>query len=46
MYAVEPLVSERSSFEVQIDIAKLKKYKSPVSDLIPEILIQAGGESL
>jgi hypothetical protein len=28
--------------EVEIAIAKLKKYKSPPSDQIPEELIQAG----
>jgi hypothetical protein len=32
--------------EVEIDIAKLKKYKSPGSDQIPAELIQAGGEIL
>jgi hypothetical protein len=31
---------------VEIDIAKLKKYKSPGSDQIPAELIQAGGEIL
>jgi hypothetical protein len=32
--------------EVEIAIAKLKKYKSPGSDQIPAELIQAGGETL
>jgi hypothetical protein len=35
-----------SCLEVEIAIAKLKKYKSPGSDQIPEELIQAGGEIL
>jgi hypothetical protein len=34
------------STEVEIAIAKLKKYKSPGSDQIPTELIQAGGEIL
>jgi hypothetical protein len=40
----EPLVPGLSRLEVQIAIAKLKKYKSPDSDQIPAELIQAGGE--
>jgi hypothetical protein len=35
-----------SPFEVEIAIAKLKRYKSPGSDEIPAELIQAGGEIL
>jgi hypothetical protein len=31
-------------FEVEIALAKLKRYKSPGSDQIPAELIQAGGE--
>jgi hypothetical protein len=42
----EPLVPGPSPFEVQIAIAKLKKYISPGSDQIPAQLIQAGGELL
>jgi hypothetical protein len=42
----EPLVTHSSSFEVQIAIAKLKRYKSPGSDQIPAELLQAGGEIL
>jgi hypothetical protein len=34
------------NLEVEIAIAKLKKYKSPGSDQIPADLIQAGGEIL
>jgi hypothetical protein len=33
-------------FEVEIAIAKLKRFKSPDSDQIPAELIQAGGEIL
>jgi hypothetical protein len=42
----EPLVPGPSRLEVEIAIAKLKKYKSPGSDQIPSELIQAGGETL
>jgi hypothetical protein len=42
----ELLVPDASPFEVEITIAKFKKYKSPGSDQILEELIQAGGESL
>jgi hypothetical protein len=40
----EPLVPGSSRLEVEIAIAKLKKYKSPGSNEIPAELIQAGGE--
>jgi hypothetical protein len=46
IHAAESLVPEPSPFEVEIGIAKLKKYKSPGSDQIPRELIQAGGETL
>jgi hypothetical protein len=42
----EPLVPGPSRLEVETAIAKLKKYKSPVSDKIPAELILAGGEIL
>jgi hypothetical protein len=42
----EPLVPGPSHLEVEIAIAKLKKYKSPGSDQIQAELIQAGGEIL
>jgi hypothetical protein len=42
----EPLVPDTSHLEVEITIAKLKKYKSPDSDLIPAELIQARGETV
>jgi hypothetical protein len=41
----EPLVPG-PSLEVEIAVAKLKKYKSPGSDQIPAELIQGGGKIL
>jgi hypothetical protein len=46
VHTAEPLVPGPSRLEVEIAIAKLKKYKSPGSDYIPAELIQAGGEML
>jgi hypothetical protein len=45
-HRTEPLLPGLSSFEFEIAIGKLKKYKSPDSDKIPAELIQAGGETL
>jgi hypothetical protein len=42
----EPLVAGPSHLEVEISIAKLKKYKSPGSDQILAELYQAGSEKL
>jgi hypothetical protein len=42
VHTAEPLVP--GLLEVEIAIAKLKKYKSPDSDQIPAELFQAGGE--
>jgi hypothetical protein len=42
----EPLVPGPSYPEVEIAIAKLKKYKSPGNDQIPAELIQAGSKIL
>jgi hypothetical protein len=42
----EPLVLGPSRLEIEIVIAKLKKYKSPGSDENPADMIQAGGEIL
>jgi hypothetical protein len=39
-------MSHHNSFEVEIAIAKLKKYKLSGSDQIPVELIQAGGETV
>jgi hypothetical protein len=35
VHTAEPLVPDPSCLEVEIAIAKLKKYKSPSSDQIP-----------
>jgi hypothetical protein len=40
----DPSVPRNSFLEFEIDVAKLKKYKSPGSDQIPTELIQPGGE--
>jgi hypothetical protein len=45
-HIAEPLVPGPSHIEVEIAIAKLKKYKFPGSDQIPAELIQAGGKIL
>jgi hypothetical protein len=46
VHKAEPLVPGSSLLEVEIAIAKLKKYKSLGSDQIQAELIQAGGEIL
>jgi hypothetical protein len=47
VHTTEPLVPcPPSRLEVEIAIAKLKKYELPGSDQIPVDLIQAGGEML
>jgi hypothetical protein len=46
VHTAEPLVPGPSCLQLEIAIAKLKKYKSPGSDQIPAELIQAGGEML
>jgi hypothetical protein len=46
IHTAEPLVPDPCPFDVEIDIAKLKRYKSPGSDQVPAELIQAGGEIL
>jgi hypothetical protein len=46
IHTAEPLVPDPSHLEVEISIAKLKKYKSPGSDQIPVELYQAGCETL
>jgi hypothetical protein len=46
VHTAEQLVPCPSSLEVEIAIAKLKKYESPGSDEISAELIQAGGEML
>jgi hypothetical protein len=44
MHTAEPLVLVPRHLEIEISIAKLKKYKSPGSDQILAELYQAGGE--
>jgi hypothetical protein len=46
VHTAEPLVPGTSHIEVEIPIAKLKKYISPGCDQIPAELIQAGGKIL
>jgi hypothetical protein len=46
IHVADPLVPGPRHLEVEISIAKLKKYKSPYSDQIPAELCQAGGETL
>jgi hypothetical protein len=46
VHVTEPLVPGPSRHEVEIAIAKLKKYKSPGGDQIPAELIQARNEIL
>jgi hypothetical protein len=46
VHMAEPLVLDPSCLEVEIAIAKLKKYKSPGSDEIPAEVIEAGSEVL
>jgi hypothetical protein len=45
IHTAEPLVPGSSHLEVEIDIAKLNKYKPVGSDQISAELIQAGGET-
>jgi hypothetical protein len=46
IYIAEPSVCDPSPFEFKIATAKLKRYKSPVSDQILAELIQGGSETL
>jgi hypothetical protein len=46
IHTAEPLVPDPSPFEVEIRIAKLKRYKLPGSDQIKAELIQTGGDIL
>jgi hypothetical protein len=46
IHTAEPLVPGPSHLDIEISIAKMKKYKSPVSDQIPAELYQAVGETL
>jgi hypothetical protein len=46
IHTAEPLVPKPSLVEVEIDIRKLKSYKSSGTDQIMAKLIKAGGETL
>jgi hypothetical protein len=46
IHTAELLVPDPTPFEIEIAIAKLKRYKSPCSEQIPVELIQAEGEIL
>jgi hypothetical protein len=46
IHTAKPLVPEPSSFEVEIAIEKLKRYKLPGTDQIRAELIRAGGNTL
>jgi hypothetical protein len=46
IHTAEPIVPDPRPFEVEVAIAKLKRYKSPGTDQIPAELFQAGGEIL
>jgi hypothetical protein len=43
MHTAKPFVPETSASEVTLAIGKLKRYKSPSVDQIPEEIIQVGG---
>jgi hypothetical protein len=45
VHAVESLSPDPSPFEVEIDIAKFKKCKSPGIEQILAELVEAGGET-
>jgi hypothetical protein len=46
VHKAEPVIPDPSPFEVEIAIAKLKKYKTPGSGQIPAESIAAGGKIL
>jgi hypothetical protein len=46
IHTAEQLVPEPSTFEVEMTIEKLKRYKSPGIDQIPAELIKAGGSKI
>jgi hypothetical protein len=46
MHTAKPSVPELSSFKVEINIEKLKRYKSPCTDQNMAEMIQAGGNTL
>jgi len=46
VYTVEQVVPEISASETELAIEKLKSHKSPGIDLIPAVLIKAGGRKI
>jgi hypothetical protein len=46
IHTAQALVPDPSAFEVEMDIEKLKRYKSPGTDHIPAELIKAGGSTV
>jgi hypothetical protein len=46
VHTAEPLVPGPNHLEAKLNIAKMKKYKSPSSDQIPEVIIKARSETL
>jgi hypothetical protein len=46
MHTAEPFVLQPSASEVEVDVGKLKRYKSPNVDRFLSELIRAGGETL
>ena len=46
IHTEEPLVPERSAFEVEVAIGKLKYHKSPGIDQSPAEFIKAGGRTI
>jgi hypothetical protein len=46
MHTAKPFVPEHSACESEAAVGKLKSYKSPCVDHIPEELIEAGEETL
>ena len=46
IHTSEPLVPELSTFEVEMTLEKLKRYKSPSIDQIPAELIKTGGRTI
>jgi hypothetical protein len=46
IHTAEPLVSGSGHLEIEISMAKQKKYKSPGNDQTPAELYQVGGETL
>jgi hypothetical protein len=46
IHTAQPLIPEPRPVKVEIAIGKLKSYKSPGTDQIPDEMIKAGGETL